>query len=107
MSDVTRHDIACAEVGGGFKVPVIRESEDGDYVLHSDYAILESKFKIACAQNRALLEQRNSILSRHTALVEAVTRLQKLDRDRPLHPVTDGRLIDARAEVDRLLSGDK
>lgn len=103
---VKRYDFDCYAFYDSARLSV-NECEDGDYVLHSDYAILESKFKIACAQNRALLEQRNSILSRHTALVEAVTRLQKLDRDRPLHPVMDGLLIDARAEVDLLLVGEE
>lgn len=45
----------------------------------SDYAILESKFKIACAQNKALLEQRNSILARHNALVEVLRRIAYAD----------------------------
>ena len=47
-----------------------------------------------------------ALLTRHNALVEAVIRLQKLDRDRPLHPVVDGLLIEARTEVDRLIGGE-
>ena len=59
----------------------------GDYVLHSEYAAL---------------------LARHNALVEAVTILQKLDmgRGRSLTMVEVGLLIDARAEVNRLLLGE-
>jgi hypothetical protein len=57
------------------------ESEVGDFVYASDY---------------------DELRERHNALVSAVARLRKLDREK-LHPVTDGLLIDARAEVDRLL----
>ena len=64
-------------------------------------------------EHNAYLESRISetddctaLLARHTELVEAVIRLQKLDRDRPLHPVVDGLLIEARTEVDRLIGGE-
>ena len=87
------------------------EVEDGDYVLHSDYAILESKFKIACAQNKALLEQRNSILARHNALVEAVAwerECQNFTYRKPLSIDAMKELLltryAARAAVDRLIA---
>ena len=70
-------------------------SEFSDDIEDMAYELAYTRYELAKAE------------ARHNALVEAVTRLQKLDRDRPLHPVTDGRLIDARAGVDRLLSGDK
>ena len=49
-----------------------------------------------------------ALLARHNALVEAVTMLQKLDmgRGRSLTMVEVGLLIDARAEVNRLLLGE-
>lgn len=57
------------------------ESEVGDFVYASDY---------------------NELCERHNALVEAVARLRKLDREK-LHPVTDGLLIDARKAVEEIL----
>lgn len=57
---------------------------------------------------RYLLDSYDALLARHNALVEAVTILQKLDmgRGRSLTMVEVGLLIDARAEVDRLLLGE-
>ena len=83
---VKRYDFDCYAFYDSARLSV-NECEDGDYVLHSDYAAL---------------------LARHNALVEAVTILQKLDmgRGRSLTMVEVGLLIDARAEVDRLLLGE-
>lgn len=53
-----------------------RPSKNGKYVRYSDYLKLK----------------------------EAVKRLRKIEGNKPLHPVQDGLLIDARAEVDHLLN---
>ena len=83
---VRRFDVYC---NGGWDGCTTYEDDcdNGDYVTFADYAAL---------------------LARHNALVEAVTILQKLDmgRGRSLTMVEVGLLIDARAEVNRLLLGE-
>lgn len=59
------------------------EDDDGDYVLHSDYAAL---------------------LARHNALVEAVAWMLYIDTPENFE---GGKHIKARAEVERLLMEEK
>ena len=91
----------------------IFEDDEGDYVLHSDYTALESKYKTACTQNKTLLEQRNSIRARHNTLLEAVAwerECYELHDENAIFYVNTwwefevySSLKAARAEVDRLL----
>lgn len=71
---VKRYDFDCYAFYDSARLDV-QECEDGDYVLHSDYA---------------------SLLARHNVLREAVAKYFKSERLEILKR-------DARAEVDRLL----
>ena len=50
----------------------------------------------------SLINENTTLREHYNALVEAVARLRKLDREK-LHPVTDGLLINARKAVEELL----
>ena len=80
---ITRYDLD-ANADGYFDDPFMKVRKHGKFILHSDYAAL---------------------LARHNALVEAVAWLRVLDKKGP--SVMDlscvAHIINARAEVDRLL----
>ena len=89
MSDVKRYTIDENSLIGGMDM---LEDDDGDYVLHSDYATL---------------------LARHNALVEAVAWLREVDDVREWlmefpwlrkWSGLDQCMNEARAEVDRLVA---
>jgi hypothetical protein len=94
MSDVKRYDIAC--VGGGFKVPVIREAEDGNIILHSDYVALRARHNAlvgAVAWEREC-EWLNDLITAQCADVAELA---------PEEDEINVSYFEARAEVDRLI----
>ena len=79
--NVKRYDFDCYAFYDSARLNV-QECDDGDYVLHSDYAAL---------------------LARHNALREAVKWMLYIDTPENFE---GGKHIAARAEVDRLLLGE-
>ena len=77
---VKRYDFDCYAFYDSARLTV-QECDDGDYVLHSDYAAL---------------------LARHNALREAVKKMLHIDTPENFE---GGSYLKARAEVDRLLGG--
>ena len=104
--NVKRYDFDCYAFYDSARLDV-QECEDGDYVLHSDYAATEEERDKLAHEVMRLVNINEQLHERHTALREAVKVLRNLECGIPEMGMLGAHKViieAARAEVDRLLS---